>query len=375
MDGAKQTFGAHAKKVKARKELNKDIAALNEDNEKAGAGKAVIGASTSGNTKQRQVNGEKRDQKITLNEQARTARMKAMEASKEQKAHLEKAKKNEELANSTNNEKAKAELNKIAEQERKLAEQAGKKKTALMNEAKSKLSQSQAINEFDEVEVPSSGTTESVTASISGSSSSGIKDYNQKMRKLQSEYDKKIGDINKEKREGIRNMTKGVLESGGAVFGATAGAIIGGADGDLQAAARGAVSGAGLADKAVSFTTDLSFDVAEFAAEKTKNAAGLVKEFAENTAAAYKEQSSQIDSDTEKAMQDVSRAAARAYSKSSSGRGSKAKNVAKAAWKGLGRTTASHSLTYLSGRTEAIKKELDLKAHPNTSNYDEKMDS
>lgn len=70
----------------------------------------------------------------------------------------------------------------------------------------------------------------------------------QKLRSLKRQYEDKEKEFQKQKKQGIESIAKGITETGGVIIGATAGAILGGADGNLDEAFQGAVAGAGVGD-------------------------------------------------------------------------------------------------------------------------------
>lgn len=95
----------------------------------------------------------------------------------------------------------------------------------------------------------------STSAVLDGSSAttnttSSSNNYAQRLRALQRENETRLGEIRKQRNAAIKDMASGVLETGGAVYGATMGAIIGGADGNFDEAIQGVLAGAGLGDSA-----------------------------------------------------------------------------------------------------------------------------
>jgi len=96
------------------------------------------------------------------------------------------------------------------------------------------------------------------------------------MRQFESNYKKEIKEINKNRREGIKNIARGVLESGGAVVGFTTGAIIGGADGNLGEAIQGGLTGMGAGDIIGKSVVDVPSSIIEYGEDVAKDIKGAL---------------------------------------------------------------------------------------------------
>lgn len=120
--------------------------------------------------------------------------------------------------------------------------------------------------------------TDSSSSSSTSPGNTGLpKDYYQKMRQFESNYKKEIKEINKNRREGIKNIARGVLESGGAVVGFTTGAIIGGADGNLGEAIQGGLTGMGAGDMIGKGMVDVPAGVIEYGEDVAKEIKGALR--------------------------------------------------------------------------------------------------
>ncbi len=86
-------------------------------------------------------------------------------------------------------------------------------------------------------------------------------------------YEDQLDNIKKQKREGTKQIIKGIVETGGGIAGGAAGAIIAGADGNLDEALRGVMSGAGVGDAIGSGIVD----AAVFPIEKVQKATKAVQ--------------------------------------------------------------------------------------------------
>lgn len=103
------------------------------------------------------------------------------------------------------------------------------------------------------------------------------KDYYQKMNQFKSERNKEIEEINKNKREAMRNIARGLTESTGAVIGFTTGAIIGGADGDLKEAIQGGMIGMGAGDSIGKATVDIPAGIEDYIRDVKSDFSALKK--------------------------------------------------------------------------------------------------
>lgn len=339
LTGAGAVMGAHGKKVKARKNYLKDLEAYNKDNgldgSRSTSGSSMLPSGADGvdtsRSDQYKIDAKKRDQRIQLQQDAARARELAM------------------------NETDPA------------------KKKALIAEAKSKLEQSKAIDFKIKEPISGSGLGGGTSSSgSSGKSASLPKDYHQKMRQFQANYDKEIKEINKSKREGYKNLAKGILESGGAAVGFTAGAIMGGADGDIKEAIQGGVAGMGIGDRLMSGTVDLTSGVMEFAENRAKAASDMVHEYATNVKEAYKQQISDVDAQIQRgaqsAIDDINNQVSRARTRTSSS----ARSAAKAAMKGLKTTYQNHSIKHLDKRINSAIDSIEKQARVSKISVDDK---
>jgi len=231
--GAGQVLGSHAKGVKARKNYLKDLDAYNKDNGLADANS--------------QAKTAKQDKKVRLRQEAEMARKLAV--------------------NETDPDK----------------------KNALMAEANAKLEESLRIDDNASIGDNTLNAAQAVATNTQSAKSQVPKDYYQKMRQFEANYNKELDSIKKQKREGFKNIAKGLVETGAATVGFTAGAIIGGADGDLDEALSGGIAGMGIGDAIGTGAVDFSSSVLEFGEARLKNATSLINEYRENVAEAMAE--------------------------------------------------------------------------------------
>lgn len=104
----------------------------------------------------------------------------------------------------------------------------------------------------------------------SGGSGSGSVDskgaqakFLQKRTAIKRQYEKEKKAIESARKEGMKSIAKGFVETGGAVYGGLTGAIIGGADGNLDEALQGLVAGAGVGDAIGEQATDAMYAAAK----------------------------------------------------------------------------------------------------------------
>lgn len=346
--GAGAFIGAHGQKIKAQKRMQSRLNALELDNngiQEANSPRLKVGMSdnsSAGGNKEsnsnnvKKIDSAKRDQKIQL---------------------LNDAKKARELATKEKDEN---------------------KKKALIAEAKSKLAEAKSIDDTlvepkptvskgDTVNTSSNSNFGSGSASGSGSSNyrkGNIKDYNQKKLQIQEEYDNKKNEIKKQKRQGLKQMTSGIVESGAALVGFTAGTAMSVAStNDWGDALKDGISWAGTADAVAAGAVDLGFSGEEFIENRLRNARELVGEYGKNVGEAYKNYVSemenvdkQITEDTQRQLDDIKDTAERAARNANANRNSNSKTTKKApstkrgaafraVGKGFKTTVASHSVT------------------------------
>lgn len=102
--------------------------------------------------------------------------------------------------------------------------------------------------------------------------SKGYSDPTKSVKSALRNYENKIEDIKKARREGIKDITSGLLEMGTAVGGGAVGAVIGAAStGDLEDAFRGMATGAGIGDAIAEGTVNAIDKAAKFTKDITKN--------------------------------------------------------------------------------------------------------
>lgn len=290
--GAKNWLGANKDAKKAASRLNRRMEAFNKDNE-------GDGISESKGASQRRIDSEKRDEKLKLFADAQKARRLAQ------------------------------------------TETDPNKKKALIDEAKRKLAESKAIDDT----LKDSGI-ESRTSSRTGGKSGN---YHQTLLNLQEQYEKELSDAKKKRKEGFRTMTKGVMETGGAIIGGTAGGILGFADGNLDEGIQGAIGGAGFGDAVGSFATDTVFGANDLVDGAVKATTGAVKDYSKNIAKQYQDEKKAIELSA----------------------GQTAKAMAKAVGKGSAKAYKSRH----GGIKELSNSIKDLENHINTVSKDVKLDN
>lgn len=241
--GAKNILSANKDARKAANRLSR-IKNTEEEKERLNAGK-----SNSGSSPVKKIDSKKRSEKIRLFNDAQKAR-------------------------------------KLAQSESDPA-----KKKALIAEAKSKLAQARAI---DDVESEDESSVSRDNANVSISSASNSSDYHQKMKDLKDQYEKELSAAKAKRKEGIRTMTKGVMETTGAVIGATAGGILGFAAGDFDEGVRSVVSGAGLGDAAGELTTKAAFGASDLVEGAYNSTKGAIKDYSKSITEQYNEEKSAV---------------------------------------------------------------------------------
>ncbi len=207
------------------------------------------------------------------------------------------------LATSKNDEKAK--LLAKAKKSRMLAitETDPTRHKALMDEAQQYESMASGLS--DTIVESESGGSASLSASAGGSStgrSTGTSqstksgNYHQKMLDLQEQYEKEISSIKKRRKEGFRTMTKGVMEMGGSVVGATAGGILGFAGGDIDEGLRSVVSGAGVGDVVGETVANVSFGTEDAISSAYKATSSAIKDYSSSIKSQYEEERKNVSS-------------------------------------------------------------------------------
>lgn len=238
LGGAGAVLGAGAKKIKAKKNYQADLEAYRKDNGLDGS-KGVGVISPDGGTKNRP-------------ELSDSAKSGAESMAQLKKQHMEEAKKKLEMSRNINDKNEDGTINgKMREQKIALFEQAQAERRAAAEAAEK------------EKQYLSGQLTDTPISSGSTKGASLPKDYHQKMRQFESNFKKEIAEIDKQKKEGIKNLTKGITESGFALIGGTAGAVLGGADGNLDEAIQGGMAGMGLGDALGGGAVDITFKVTE----------------------------------------------------------------------------------------------------------------
>lgn len=293
-------WGGQKEKNKAIQRANKRYAALQKDNAGGGDSGDKGASVVSSEISQRKIDPIKRDEKISLTNDAQKARR---------------------LANQEKDEK---------------------KRKALIAEAKSKLDKANSIDDTLVEAKP-------VPSKSSGSSSSGgrIKDYNQKKNQIDEELQSKLGEISKKQRQGFKTMVSGVAETGAALVGFGAGTAMSVAStNDWGSALKDGISWAGAADAAAAGTVDFADGVVQFAENRVKNAGSMISEYKSNVDSAYKDYVKQIQNadkqvsdGTQKAMNNIKNDAEAAAKNVTM------KNVKREARKaGFKKTVASHTV-------------------------------
>lgn len=121
--------------------------------------------------------------------------------------------------------------------------------------------------------------------------------YNAKKKEIEDKYKEKKKARSNMRREGRRMIAKGVLETGGAVIGGTAGMIIGGADGNIDEALRGGVAGMGIGDAIAEGAVNLTTAPIDFGRE--------LNEGLDETRESYAKTVSRFEKDYEKMLSGV----------------------------------------------------------------------
>lgn len=93
----------------------------------------------------------------------------------------------------------------------------------------------------------------------------------QKLRAAQRTAEDAIKNAKKMRNEGIKDIAKGLAESAGAVVVGPMGAVLGGAEGNIDDAINGLISGAGLGDAIGEKAVDATVGVGKFAQNRAKN--------------------------------------------------------------------------------------------------------
>lgn len=246
--GAGAYFGAHKAKLKALDRRRRRYEALDKDNGSSDSDAATLNANSDSvalnsadpSKAQRKIDARKIEEKIRLTEQAQQSRKMAMKEKDE------------------------------------------KKRKALIADAKGKLEMARSID--DTLREPQG------TANVKSNSSSGgrIKDYNQKKMQIEDDFEEKMSEIEKKKREGFKTMVSGVAETGAAMVGFTAGTAMSAAsNNDWGAAVKDGLTWAGTADAVTAGAVDLTHSVSEFTRNRAKGLSKIASEYGANARAAY----------------------------------------------------------------------------------------
>ena len=267
--GAKNMLGANKDAKKAADRLERRKQALFKDTgiteETAGDTSSVTSTTSPRAEAQRRIDSQKRAEKIKLFEDAQKARRLAQ------------------------------------------TESDPVKKKALINEAKQKLAQSNAINDT----LVESTSRASIGGNSNSSGSAKPGNYHQKMLDIKEQYESEIAAAKKKRKEGFRTMTRGAMETTGAVIGGTAGGILGLSGGDLDDGINGLMSGAGLGDAAGEFATNTVFGAKDMVEGAYKSTTKAVKDYSSSIKEQYEEERknavSQIKDMNNEAKKEVSR--------------------------------------------------------------------
>lgn len=123
----------------------------------------------------------------------------------------------------------------------------------------------------------------SASAPSSNKGKGRIPDYEQRAQQIKDEYDEKMKEIDKQKRQGIKQMVSGFAETGAAMVGFTAGTAMSVAStNDWGGAVKDGITWAGTADAVTAGAVDLTASTTEFFVERGRNAKKLADEYEKN---------------------------------------------------------------------------------------------
>jgi len=208
----------------------------------------------------------------------------------------------------------KARLMGFANKSRELAKKVNnpEKRQKILEQAKKYESMANSLGVSTKASTGSSASTSKETSTNSTNTNSRYpKDYHQKLQAFEDQYKEDVKAANKKKREGLRTMARGIVESGGAVIGATAGGVLGFADGNINEGLQGMVSGAGIGDAIGSGAVTVATapgDFAEWSAKTVSDAVDNYKnEARRRNEAAEKDAQSQVDTMNQEAQNEINR--------------------------------------------------------------------
>lgn len=100
----------------------------------------------------------------------------------------------------------------------------------------------------------------------------------QRLRAAQRTAEEQIKAAKRMRNEGLKDIAKGLTETGGAIVVGTAGGILGGADGNIEEAIQGILTGAGLGDAMGTGAVNATVGIGKFAQNRVENVRNLSKE-------------------------------------------------------------------------------------------------
>ncbi|MBQ8044356.1 MAG: hypothetical protein IJ272_09485 [Clostridia bacterium] len=109
-----------------------------------------------------------------------------------------------------------------------------------------------------------------------------------RMKNALRNYEDKMDEIKKARNEGWKTLISGTVETPTAIFGAATGAVLGGADGNLDEMLQGAMAGAGVGDALAQSTIDALDRTVQFAQRNYKRQKGLQTRELKKTIDSYK---------------------------------------------------------------------------------------
>lgn len=256
---------------------------------------------TSNSTQPRKIDSAKRDRKIQLMEDAQ---------------HIRK----DLIPNEKDEAKRKAL---IAEAKRKLDEAKGIDDTLVepKPENKSKsfkitISGDDSVSGLNismmEDDSPNSSAKTSANSNSSDKKSGGgkPKDYYQKTLQMQEDYDDKMKELKKKKRQGWKQIASGVAESGAALVGFTAGTAMSAAStNDWGSAVKDGITWAGTADALTAGAVDLTFGAGEFLADFKDDMTKTVEEYNKNFDIEYNKAAKQAEKEVQEGQKTITQAA------------------------------------------------------------------
>lgn len=112
---------------------------------------------------------------------------------------------------------------------------------------------------------------------------------NRRMKNALRQYEDKLSEIKKAREEGIKSIFSGVTEGVGSIVGGATGALIAGADGNIDEAIRGLMSGAGVGDKIAESTINSLDKATKFVQRQVNHKPGISSKELQRSIDAYKD--------------------------------------------------------------------------------------